>query len=138
MCNAAKAQQQQARRVKPESKPELTYVGELLLADYIVLGKEEHQGLDNEPCALFLCDAYSDLRDSIPLPSRSAKEAKLAMSTFVGPTKVKRVYSDRGRELIKAVKECEWVHDNKRYTPQARDPRNRGGPGAPDKRTDAV
>ena len=89
-------------------KEELTHVGQLIVADHIVFRKEEEEGIGGEPCALFINDMYSELRDLPSLPDKTADEAKLALRTFVGSGTVDRFFSDRSLELKKATRDLKF------------------------------
>ncbi len=105
------ASQAPARRVKPEDKEVYDHVGQLFVADHIGLGKDAELGLEGEPVSTFVAAMYSDVRDCLALPNKTAAEAKLALKTFAGAIKVDRCFSDRSKEMKKAAREIGWVHD---------------------------
>ena len=99
ICNGANIMQKRFHRKREEEKVTAENFGDLLMVDHMIFGKDEEVGLDGETTAVFIADDATDLRDNMPVASKSADEAELALKTFVGGTPIGAVFSDRSREL---------------------------------------
>ena len=115
ICNGANIMQKRFHRKKGDEIEKADKFGDLLLVDHIVFGKDEEAGYDGETSAVFVADDATDLRDMVPVSSKSADEAELAVKTFTEGDSVGAVFSDRSRELKAMAKRNKWVH--RRATP---------------------
>ena len=115
ICNGANVMQKRFHRKKDDEKESAETFGELVMVDHMIFGKGEETGLDGETTAVFIADDATDLRDNIPVLSREADEAELALKTFVGGTPIGSIFSDRSRELKAMARRNKWVH--RRATP---------------------
>ena len=127
VCELTKAYKKQARRKVVPAHTSAEKFGDLVLADHIIIGCDDGAGIDGEKAALFIYDCGTEVRDMPATPTKSAKDATLAMKYFAGDNPVKLFYSDCSPELQLAGRNAEWLHDTSTpYRPEANGKAERG------------
>ena len=94
VCQEAKPFQVQARRRDPAKVDQTTAFGDLLLADHIVIRKQDAAGSLSEKAGLMMYDDATAFKDFVAASDRTTDETKRILADFAGAQHVKRAYTD--------------------------------------------
>ena len=90
----------------------VTPFGTHLTADHLITQGEIDQGMDDELAGIVVKDLGTRWFDVHAVATKDAADAGISLKDFAGAdAKVKSFYSDGSKELIKAAKHLEWLHD---------------------------
>ena len=79
--------------------------------DHIISNSSESWGLQGKQYAVVLYDRGSSWIGGYPNFSKTAEETTASFHHFFGDEVCKRFYSDKSLELIKAARNCGFLHD---------------------------
>ena len=110
-CQRAKMQRRSCRRVDGPEEPIPPEFGIIVTADHLIAHSEKSMGMTGEQDALVVKDRGTGWLECVPLASKSADDAYLALQDIRGPKGyIHYLYTDNSRELIKAAQDLGIPH----------------------------